>query len=276
MYRTLSFSILIILVSCQPSPSTEDSLKLYVMDCGELGFTDISLFSVSNDETAVRTMFVPCYLIDHPEGTLLWDAGLDPALVGKGRHSENGMYQVYEKSVMDQLREIGHAPEEINLMALSHMHFDHTGSANYFPNVRLLIQREEHDAAFNDPEENPIFDYALYKELTDNPKMILDGDHDVFGDGKVMIISAPGHTPGHQVLFVDLPETGPLVLSGDLYHFRLSRAEKRVPTFNTDKKQTLAAMEKVENFVAEKGATFWIEHDLALAKTLRKAPDYYR
>ena len=106
--------------------------------------------------------------------------------------------------------------------------------------------------------------------------MILDGDHDVFGDGKVMIISAPGHTPGHQVLFVDLPETGPLVLSGDLYHFRLSRAEKRVPTFNTDKKQTLAAMEKVENFVAEKGATFWIEHDLALAKTLRKAPDYYR
>jgi len=275
MSRALLILILIIVVGCRPS-SLEESVKLFVMDCGELEFTDISLFSLDNDETPVRKMFVPCYLVDHPDGTLLWDAGLDPTLVEKGPIEENGIYQIYEKSVIDQVREIGYAPDEIDLMALSHMHFDHTGAANYFPNVRLLIQRPEHDAAFNAPEEHPIFNYSLYKDLADNPKTILDGDHDVFGDGKVLIISAPGHTPGHQVLFVDLAESGPLVLSGDLYHFRLSRAERRVPTFNIDKEQTLAAMEKVENFVAEKGATFWIEHDLALAKTLRLAPDYYQ
>ena len=97
----------------------------------------------------------------------------------------------------------------------------------------------------------------------------------VFGDGRVRILSAPGHTPGHQVLFLDLADTGPLVLSGDLYHFRLSRAERRVPTFNVDREQTLASMERVEAFVEDVGATFWIEHDLALFQELDLAPAYY-
>ena len=105
MFRALLVSILIMLVGCSPS-SSEDSVRLFVMDCGELEFADISLFSLGNDETPVRKMFVPCYLIDRPDGTLLWDAGLDPAHVGKGRFEENGIYQIYEKSVMDQVREI--------------------------------------------------------------------------------------------------------------------------------------------------------------------------
>ena len=264
------------MVACQSTRPNQADLKLYVMDCGELGFSEVSLFSVNNVETDVRTMFVPCYLIEHADGTLLWDAGLDPSRVGQGRvTSQPGMYELYEKSVMDQIQEIGYKPEDIDLMALSHMHFDHAGAANYFPNVRLLIQRTEHDAAFNKPEDNPIFDYELYRELADNPKTLLDGDHDVFGDGRVLIISAPGHTPGHQVLLVDLENTGPLVLSGDLYHFRISRQQRRVPVFNTNKDETLAAMEKVEKLVEERGATFWIEHDMALAKTLKKAPFYY-
>ena len=112
-------------------------------------------------------------------------------------------------------------------------------------------------------------------ELADNPKRLLDGDRDVFGDGSVMIISAPGHTPGHQEWFVDLEETGPLVLSGDLNHFRISREQMRVPPFNADKAQTLDSMRKVERLVEERGATLWIEHDMALARALNLAPAYY-
>jgi N-acyl homoserine lactone hydrolase len=91
----------------------------------------------------------------------------------------------------------------------------------------------------------------------------------------VQIISAYGHTPGHQVLFLDLPKYGPLVLSGDLYHFRISRREKLVPQFNFDAAMTLKAMAKVEKFVKENKATFWIEHDYAGFKELKTAPDFY-
>ena len=105
--------------------------------------------------------------------------------------------------------------------------------------------------------------------------VLLDGDHDVFGDGTVVIKSAPGHTPGHQVLFVDLAETGPLVLSGDLYHFPENRTLKRVPTFNFDEAQTLASMDAVEDFLFESGGTLWIEHDSAANALLNKSPAYY-
>ncbi|HET6341947.1 MAG TPA: N-acyl homoserine lactonase family protein, partial [Gemmatimonadota bacterium] len=105
--------------------------------------------------------------------------------------------------------------------------------------------------------------------------LIIEGDHDVFGDGTVRIISTPGHTPGHQSLFVDLPVTGPIVLSGDLYHFRVSRELRRVPTFNVDPDATLASMDRVEGLVEETGAELWIEHELARFEELKKAPEFY-
>ena len=138
-----------------------------------------------------------------------------------------------------------------------------------------LVQRPEHEAMFAPQADGSPAEAELYANLRDAETILLDGDHDVFGDGRVRILSAPGHTQGHQVLFLDLAETGPLVLSGDLYHFRLSREDRRVPTFNFDEAKTLASMEKIEVFVAETGATFWIEHDLALFETLDKAPAYY-
>ena len=104
---------------------------------------------------------------------------------------------------------------------------------------------------------------------------MLGGDHDVFGDGTVRIIAAEGHTPGHQVLFVDLEDTGPVVLSGDPYHFQYSRANRVVPLFNVDAEQTLQSMAKVEALVAETGADFWLQHDASLFDSQQKAPGFY-
>jgi glyoxylase-like metal-dependent hydrolase (beta-lactamase superfamily II) len=156
------------------------------------------------------------------------------------------------------------------------MHFDHTGAANYFPEARLLIQEEEYKAAFLDEDINPVFDFELYKELADNPVTILNGDHDVFGDGLVKILAAPGHTPGHQVLFINLAQRGPIVLSGDLYHFQISREQKKVPLFNTDPDETLRSMKKIERFIEKNSASLWIEHDLSLANSLPRSPNYIR
>ena len=115
----------------------------------------------------------------------------------------------------------------------------------------------------------------LYVNLKDAERILIEGDHDVFGDGRVRIISAPGHTPGHQVLFIDLENTGPVVLSGDLYHFAISRQDRRVPAFNVDRDLTLTSMDRVEALVEETGAALWIEHELAFFEQLNTAPEYY-
>lgn len=275
----LAFAVLFV-AACARDISTKNSeahaIKLYVMDCGALQLSDISAFGLSNDESTVRSMFVPCYLVDHPDGLLLWDAGLSPAIVGLGDVEAEGFTMRYERSVIDQLSDLGVRPDDIDLIALSHLHFDHAGAANYFPTARLLIQESEYQAGFINHADNPVFNYDFYKELEDNPMTRLDGDHDVFGDGSVRLISAPGHSPGHQVLFLDLEETGPLVLSGDLYHFRFSRANQRTPIFNTSREDTLASMAKVEALIESTNATLWIEHDAALAETLDLSPLYYQ
>jgi N-acyl homoserine lactone hydrolase len=257
--------------------STRPTLKLYVFDCGALYTNDISAFGLTNEDTPVRELFVPCYLLEHSEkGRLLWDAGLSPEIVGSGRQPlGEGTYQVYQRSLVDQLRMLNLRPTDIDFVAFSHMHFDHVGSANEFAGATLLIQENEYEAAFKNHQDNPLFEYNLYEELAYTTKILLNGDHDVFGDGSVKIISAPGHTPGHQALLVYLEEFGPLVLSGDLYHFEKSRELRSVPLFNTNRTQSLESMDRVEQVIKSNRATLWIEHNMALAKTLRMAPAFY-
>ena len=129
--------------------------------------------------------------------------------------------------------------------------------------------------SFEHAEDNPVFRPELYVDLIDAKRRTLNGDHDVFGDGSVKIISAPGHTPGHQVLYLELSNFGPLILSGDLYHFEASRELRRTPVFNTDAEETLRSMDKVEALIESTGATFWIEHSQELAESLNLAPAFY-
>ena len=250
-------------------------LRLYVFECGRLTFDDVTRFSIDNDETDVRELVVPCYVVEHPAGRMLWDGGLPSAYVDADARPENARL---DRTLAAQLAalDLGFDLTTLDYVAFSHLHYDHIGVANEVAGATWLVQRPEYDAMFVAPDTVPSARPALYENLRDAETVILDGDHDVFGDGRVRILSAPGHTPGHQVLFLDLAETGPLVLSGDLYHFRVSREQRRVPTFNFDAEMTLASMEKVEAFVAEVGATFWIEHDYALFRQLDTAPAYYQ
>lgn len=257
------------------SLASEANVRLYVFDCGLIGAEDISPFNLSNEETPVRELFVPCYLIEHPDGRMLWDAGLPLAMAGQGTIGPvDGVYHRYDRSLIDQLADMKVSPGDVDLVAFSHMHYDHAGAANAFTQSRLLIQATEYEAAFETPD-NPFFQADLYMDLKDNKRQMLNGDHDVFGDGSVVIVSAPGHTPGHQVLLLRLNNTGNLVLSGDLYHFQMSRELRRAPTFNYDADETFESMNKVEALLKAENATLWIEHEQALAETLEMAPAYY-
>ncbi|MGH0033784.1 MAG: N-acyl homoserine lactonase family protein [Myxococcota bacterium] len=250
--------------------------RIFVFDCGEIRLRDLDGFGLAEEETPTRELFVPCYLVEHPEGRLLWDAGLPVAMAGEGIVEEpSGAKLFYERSLVEQLGDLGLAPADIERVAFSHMHIDHVGAANLFPHATWLIQRAEHEAAFAQPVTLDYVDPALYAKLDPARRVLLDGDHDVFGDGSVTILSAPGHTPGHQVLWVDLRRTGPVLLSGDLYHFRETRALRRVPGFNTDAEATRASMERIERILVEREATLWIEHDRGLADTLGLAPSFH-
>jgi glyoxylase-like metal-dependent hydrolase (beta-lactamase superfamily II) len=271
--------VLLLISSCGgKSAPVNDSLadlKLYVFDCGMIRLESVEDFSVGNDETDVRDMAVPCYVIEHEKGRFLWDGGLPSVTADTNGWQGEGMLLRLERTFAEQLAEIGLNMSSFDLMAFSHMHFDHVGVANEVQGATLIIQKAEYDAAFADPVTLPGADPSLYSNLRDAETLFITGDHDVFGDGRVKIISAPGHTPGHQVLFIDLANTGPIVLSGDLYHFALSRTERRVPSFNVDADATLASMDRVEAMLAEEGATLWIEHELALFERLKQSPEYY-
>lgn len=252
--------------------SAEAALKLYVFDCGHLRIDSPVIFGIQDDETDVRELITPCYVIDHPDGRMLWDSGLPSSLAETDGWEGT---QRLDRALAEQLADLdlGFDLGSLDYVAFSHMHFDHVGAANEVMGATWLVQQPEYEAMFAVTLDEA--QTALYENLRTADRVVLNGDHDVFGDGRVRILSAPGHTPGHQALFLDLAETGPLVLSGDLYHFRLSREDRRVPDFNFDEEMTRASMERVESFVAEAGATFWIQHDLALFQQLDTAPSYY-
>ena len=248
--------------------------KLYLFDCGILYFDDIEMFNLKDDETAVRELFVPCYLVEHDKGRLFWDGGL-PLSVAEADEpvALEGGTMAYQRSVIDQLADMNIVPSDVEYAAFSHLHFDHVGVANAFSESNVLMQKAEWDAAFGGGSE--FVDSTHFDQLKNAELTLLDGDHDVFGDGSVRIIYTPGHTPGHQALLVNLSNTGPVILSGDLYHFRANRSLRRAPTFNFDAAMTLESMDRVEALIKETGATLWIEHDKALADTLKRAPEFY-
>ena len=256
-------------VEPEPAQSEETAAtRLYVFDCGYifLGDETLEILSLAPDEVSTRDMAVPCFLIEHAQGTLIWDTGLPFGADA-------------EKTLENQLDELGYAFGDITYVAMSHMHGDHAGNANSFKDSIWLAREAERDYAFSGESEGVGWGTPeIYAELEDSETIVIEGDndHDVFGDGQIVIKSTPGHSPGHQVLFVDLAETGPIVLSGDLYHTAPSFELRRVPTFNKDAAQTRASFEKLDVLLQETGAELWIQHDWDHHQSLRKSPEYYQ
>lgn len=261
---------------CAGMKERKSKIKLYVFECGKITVSDISLFSPGVDKGVEKKLTNSCYLIKHENGTLIWDTGLPDALVKKKKGLTNGPFHLMKKrTLLSQLKEIGIDPNRVDYVAFSHFHFDHTGNANLFSNSKLIIQSSEYKAAFGKMAKKMGFKPDSYKKLNKRTAIKIDGDHDVFNDGQVIIKSAPGHTIGHQVLYVNLPKYGPVVLSGDLYHFTKNRRNRRVPSFNYNKKQTLHTMDLIENYVNNTGSKFWIQHDLEFNQTIKHSPKFY-
>ncbi|WP_420603384.1 N-acyl homoserine lactonase family protein [Flagellimonas sp.] len=259
--------------------AAKPEVKLYTFSGGTVVANKLELFSQDTTYTGQSKEFADAfYVISHPNGNLMWDAGLPEGLVGQPEPftSPDGAFTVSRKdSVANQLASIGLKVEDIDFISLSHTHFDHTGHANVFSGSTWIVQEPEYDFVANEEAQKSRADnYNAIKELKNIKK--INGDHDVFGDGSVVIKSMPGHTPGHQVLYLDLGEHGPLLLTGDMYHFYENREHKRVPIFNTDVAQTKASMAAFEAFAKEKGAKVYLQHAKGDFEKLPKAPNYLK
>jgi N-acyl homoserine lactone hydrolase len=243
--------------------------KLYVLYCGEIRGADQSRWSPGVNVGVPIELSDNCYLIHHDKDWFLWDTGLDDGVAAKpdGLTGANGaLHMKRAKTLASQLDALGVKPADIKGMAISHTHPDHVGNIELFPQTMLYVQKAEYDW----PGEG-----GAPRFKPEHPVTKLEGDHDVFGDGSVVILSTPGHTPGHQSLLVKLPKTGAVVLSGDAVHFKDNWDNRRVPGMNFNKEETLASMQKIADTLAKEHAQLWINHDKPQSDAQKKAPDDY-
>ena len=271
MKKYLFLLLAISIVSCKNSEKkgkevSTPKVKLYQLVGGSILVKKLEAFSQDTTYTGQAKQLTDAYyVISHPKGNLMWDAGLPEGLViPEPFHEPSGVFAVQRPdSLVNQLKTIGYKIEDFKYFAMSHSHFDHTGHANLMKKATWLVQENEFNAVAGDSlkaKDPAVLELQKYKKL--------HGDYDVFGDGTVVIKYMPGHTVGHQVLYVDLGLEKPILLTGDLYHFQENRTNRGVPSFNYDVKQTLESMDKFEAFAKEKNAEVIIQHSTADFKKL--------
>lgn len=250
-------------------------IKLYVLYAGDIICRDVSQLNAGFPEKGEIELANPIFLIQHPRGCLLWDAGLSDELVKQPDGIEAWIFHLkMKKTVLEQLNEIGLQPDDINYFAFSHIHNDHTGNAGYFAAATLIMQEKEYDLAFE--QEKKPFNYNDYRALENSEVIKLNGDHDLFGDGTIRFIATPGHTAGHQSLLLKLEKTGYILISGDISYYAENYRQQGIPTFNTSKTDSLASLEKVKKLVKTYDAQLWIQHDKAHFESLKLLPEYYQ
>jgi N-acyl homoserine lactone hydrolase len=268
-----------------PAATLPGPLRLYVLDCGSIHVADTARYELRREEVETSELSVACFLVVHRKGALIWDVGAVP----DSEWQPTGSTVVHRLSLPDgqtrdiplmrplgeQLAELGYPPSKIRYIALSHYHYDHTANANSFADSTWLVRRVERDAMFATPAPGTTRPNTYARLKSAKTILIETDEYDVFGDASAVIKSAPGHTPGHQMLLLRLKNTGPVLLSGDLYHFPQERTLNRFPVFEFDREQSRRTRMEIDDFLKTTGASLWIQHDFISNSGLRKAPAYY-
>jgi N-acyl homoserine lactone hydrolase len=224
-------------------------------------------FLVVHEEGQV-TIPVPCFLIEHPRGLVLFDTGIipeaseDPLSVYSPETLEfNHLRYDPAQRVDRQIEALGYTVEDVKHVVLSHLHDDHTGGLRFFPHADIWIGEGELPHAYwPHPPQRNLFRYRDIDPARDFTWHELPGDHDLFGDGSVIVLRFPGHTPGSSGLLVRLPSRN-LILTGDAVHLRAA-VEKTMPMgtdWNTA--ESVRSIRRMKRLAASTPAEIWIGHD---------------
>jgi len=243
------------LVGLQAPARAAPDMSLARLDCGTPQEpTKVNeRFSDTFSYGDLKLQFVySCYLIKHGDDYLLWDTG----------HAMTTPKVAPKVSIVDQIAKINLKPDDIKYVGISHYHADHTGQVGSFPKATLFIGKGDWDA-ITSPKPGPGVNFAPFANWATGGGKVepLPNDKDVFGDGTVIILYTPGHTPGHHSLLVKLPKMGTVIITGDSAHFRENYKNDGVPWFNYDRAETIASLERLKKIQANFGATVIIQHD---------------
>ncbi len=242
------------------SAADKPAMELWRLDCGKFQINNLNLFSdVDAYGPGSKHVIGSCYLIRHGDTYMLWDTGLPVDLLNKPFTGKDDIESSLNITLVDQLQQLGLKPEQIGIVGLSHYHYDHTGQAAAFPQAKLMIGRGDAEQMRANPEGRgrPVTHWLKGDGNLD----AVEGDRDVFGDGSVVMINLPGHTPGHHGLLLKLPVTGYVLLSGDVAHFAENLAADGVPRFNDDRAQSLASMARFKALATNHKAIAIIQHE---------------
>ena len=260
--------VLLIASSCAQAAPV---LKLWRLDCGQIRVDDLNDYSDTFAYASKSMRFVAsCYLIQHDQAYLLWDTGLPASSLGQSLDGPGAKEDALAVTLVDQVARLGVAPAQITFVGISHYHYDHVGQASNFPDAILLMGQADIDAPGRGAQPDAsqldrwIYGKGAMRRVT--------GDRDVFGDGTVVMLNLPGHTPGHHGLLVKLPKTGAVILSGDTAHFRENYASDGVPSWNADRAQSVASMQRLKAIEKNLHATLIIQHEPADVKKLPAFP----
>ena len=255
-------------------------LRLYVLECGYFDMREWApfeaLFGVPKSAVELAGLANPCFLIRNGDKTLLWDAGLPDETPAEYVSAAEGVLAKMPIKLIDQLESLGISDGRVDYLAISHLHSDHVGNWRLFSNSKVLVQAKEWHAA-TEASGRVGHDEAAVKGLAEFDQLtLLEGDVDVFGDGAVKLILAPGHTPGSQFLVVNLIEYGPVIISGDVLHFREELESGILPTFNFSQALAKESIKKMLQYQEALGAELWIQHDPIQHQERKLSPAYYR
>jgi N-acyl homoserine lactone hydrolase len=266
------------------APAAPKTPRLYVLDCGMLTIdpAGVERYHVTQKEVVESRMPVPCFLVVHPKGTVLWDVGVIPDADVEKAAPKPALYDVnpvshaiVSKTLKSQLAALGYSPADITYVAISHAHKDHTANLNEFAKSTWLVRPAER--AFMFKPNNERVEPKFYGQLEHSKSISMDKDeYDVFGDGTVIIKAAPGHTPAHEVLVLTLAKTGRVMVAGDLYHYEPERTFKRRPPDNEfNVEQSAASRAMIEDYLTKTHTAIWIQHDYGANAKLKKSPAFY-
>jgi glyoxylase-like metal-dependent hydrolase (beta-lactamase superfamily II) len=201
---------------------------------------------------------------------LLWDTGLPRSALGKSLSKGDVDSEALDVTVVDQLAKIGVSPTQVSYVGISHYHFDHIGQAAEFPEATLLIGKGDFDVLIGGGQEERAQKLAPWMREGAKIRQVI-GDFDVFGDGSVVMLDLPGHTPGHHGLLVNLAKKGPVLLTGDAAHFRENLKSFGVPSFNVNRAQSLASMDRLVKLAENLAANVIIQHE---DEDIQKLPSF--
>ena len=266
-------------------PETPKTMRLYVFDCGVINVNRAGTerYKVTPEEVGETRFSVPCFLVAHPKGTLMWDLGIlpDDTVEARARGEQGNptataaAVTTVPRTLRSQLAELGYRPADITYFAFSHAHVDHNANANQFTASTWLARPAER--AFMWEDGNTRVNRTFFDDIKNAKSISLEKDeYDVFGDGKAILKAAPGHSPGHQVLVLNLAKTGRIMIAGDLYHYPQERTLHRPPPdteFNVQ--QSAASRVMIEEYLKRTKTEIWIEHDFVANAKLKKAPAFY-